>query len=549
MLGNRESSLIKNAFILSTAAILSKVVGAFYQAFLYQTVGSAGVGIYMKGISFYAMLLAISASGIPIAISKLMAEERSRGNYRTANQIFNYSTLILTILGVVFSFGMFLFAPYIAEVIFKDPRTLYVLQAMSPALLIVTIMGAFRGYFQGHQNMLPTGISQIVEQLARVTFSVLITLYLIRRTNYIPIIRIINGVALGPFIGALFGIIVLILYLFREKNQTNEPLTNKHHTSKKVLVKRILLFAIPVTMSALLPTLMDVVEGVIMPNNLLNIGFSIHLTDSLYGSFSGAVMALVNLIVATSAAFAISIVPAISSALGRNNYPEVIRKINLSMKMVCLISIPSGLGLLFLGEPVLDLIFNAGDAYGILQYSIFMVLFIGLYHNTTGILQGLGKTYIPIISLGIGLLINVIFLNLLMSIKAINVMGAPIAYTLAYLVAFIINYIAIKKHLKFHTSWKSWLPPVILSGLIAAATAYVLYNPLFRLFHLFVGKGTSQLVALLVGVAGAVIVYAFSLILSKGIKKEEAMSIPKLSKILEKMYRLIGDSDEDNSKT
>ncbi len=539
----RESSLIKNAFILSSAAILSKVVGAFYQAFLYQIVGSAGVGIYMKGISFYAMLLAVSASGIPIAISKLMAEERSRGNYRTAKRIFSYSTMILTILGAIFSFGLFFFAPFISERIFQDPRTLYVLQAMSPALLVVTIMGAFRGYFQGHQNMLPTGLSQIVEQLARVAFSVGITLFFVRTFEYIPVIRIINGIALGPFVGALFGIIVLILYLVRDYNRSGEVLTDRNPGGNRALVKRILLFAIPVTMSALLPTLMDVVEGVVMPNGLLDSGFSIEKTDALYGSFSGAVMALVNLIVATSSAFATSIVPAISAALARNNIGEVVRKVNLSIKMVCLISIPAGFGLLFLGEPVLDLIFNAPDAVRILQFSVLMVLFIGLYHNTTGILQGMGRTYIPIISLSAGLLVNVILLQFFLTLPAIREIAAPLAYTGAYLIAFLVNYQMIRKTLDIHASWLAWIPQVTISALASAVTAVVIYYPFFHLIHNFTGKSIAQLVAILLGVAAAVVVYLFSLILSKGITREEAMSIPRLNRIMLKLYRLVGSPD------
>lgn len=541
----KESSLVKNAFILSSAAILSKVVGAFYQAFLYQVVGSVGVGIYMKGSNFYAMLLAVSASGIPIAISKLMSEERAKGNHHAADRIFSYSTLILTILGVIFSFGMYLMAPFIADEIFRDPRTVYVLQAMSPALLVVTVMGAFRGYFQGKQYMVPTAVSQIVEQIARVAFSVVITLYILRITDFIPVIRIINGVALGPFIGSMFGISVLILFLLKDRGSKHNIARDKHPVNNMQIIKKIILFAIPVTLSALLPTLMDVVEGVIIPNNLAKSGFNIAYTDSFYGSFSGAVMGLVNLIVSVSAAFAISIVPAIAAAQGRNNHEEVVRKLNLSLKMVCLISIPSGLGLIFLGEPILDLIFNAGDAINILRYSVLMVIFIGLYHNTTGILQGLGRTYIPIISLTIGLFFNVVFLNLLMPHRIMSVMAAPIAYTTAYLVAFIINYTAIRKEVKFTSNWMKWLPKVVVSSMVTAVVAYVFYHPLYRLFLLFMGHSLSQLISLLISITIAFIAYVFSLILTKGLTRDEAYSIPKLSGLILKVNRLVGDDDNE----
>lgn len=268
-----ESSFIKNAFILSAAAIISKILGAFYQAFLYQSVGSGGVGIYMKGISFYAMLLAISAAGIPIAISKLMSEERAAGRDDVANRIFSYSIKLLFFLGLFLSVGLFIFAPIIAKNIYADVRTTYVLQAMAPALFIVTIMSAFRGYFQGRQQMLPTGISQVLEQIARVGFSVGITIYILNSFIGNNSLRVINGVAFGPFVGAVFALIVLLLF-YKNKGEQLVLLKSSKLDNIKIL-KRIILFAIPVTLSALLPTFLDVIEGVIIPIRLMATGFSL----------------------------------------------------------------------------------------------------------------------------------------------------------------------------------------------------------------------------------------------------------------------------------
>jgi stage V sporulation protein B len=531
---HKESSFIKNAFILSAAAIISKILGAFYQAFLYQSVGSGGVGIYMKGISFYAMLLAISAAGIPIAISKLMSEERAAGRDDVANRIFSYSLKLLLFLGLALSFGLFIFAPVIAKYIFADPRTTYVLQAMAPALLVVTVMSAFRGYFQGKQQMLPTGISQVFEQIARVGFSVGITIYVLNNFTGNNSLRIINGVAFGPFVGSLLALFVLLLF-FKNKGETI-VLLKSNKKDNLIILRRIILFAMPVTLAALLPTFLDVIEGVIIPIRLMANGFSLETADRLYGSFSGAVLALVNLIVSTSSAFAISIVPAIAAAIGRNDKIDLARKVKLSIKMVNFISVPAGFGLLFLGQPILELIFNAGDAYRIMQFSFIMVLFIGLYHNTTGILQGMGKTFVPIISLSIGLLVNVVVLIVLISFNSLNILAAPIAYTLTYMVASGINYYFIKRDIRFKSDWYRWFPRVAFSGFITGFFALISYNLFFMIFFRFFGYSLSQLVSLILSVLVAFIVYVVVLVAFRGISRNEALSIPKFSKIVLKVF-------------
>lgn len=538
----KENSLVKNAFILSGASIISKVLGAFYQAFLYQTVGAEGVGIYLKGIYFYAMLLAISASGIPIGISKLMAEERARGRIGEANRIFRYSSILLALIGMIFALGLFFFSPIIAREVFRDERTLYVLQAMAPALFIVTVMGGLRGYFQGKQNMMPTALSQIFEQIARVGFSVAIILYILSTLDFVPVLRLVNGVAFGPTVGAVLGFLVLLVFLYRDKELLKQTDPGGNLKNRQV-IKRILLFAVPVTLSALLPTFLDLMEGVIIPNDLIGAGYSQQIADKYWGSFGGAVLALVNLIVAVSAAFATSIVPAISAALGRKNHAEVVKKLTLSMKMVSFISVPASFGLLFLGQPILDLIFDAGDAARILQFSFVMVFFIGLYHNTTGILQGLGRTYIPIIGLSIGLLANVAILNLLIKVPWLNILAGPIAYTAAYLIAFLINYIAIRRTVSYATTWHKWLPRVGVSGLAAALAALFVYKPLQPLIALALGYSLSQLVALLTAVAASVVVYLFALALTGGITRDEAAAIPKLSGVFKRIWRMTGKTD------
>lgn len=531
-------SLVTNAFILSGAAILSKILGAFYQAFLYQQIGSGDVGIYMKGLYFYSMLLAMSASGIPIATSKLVAEEIALGRNDIAEKVFGISNKVLCILGGIFAALLFVFAPFIANNIYRDTRIIYILQAMAPALFIVTVMGSIRGYFQGKENMTPTGVSQIIEQIVRVGFSVAITLILTNRFAQVPVLEIVNGIAFGPFLGAVFSLLILLIYLYFDRKKT--LLTNVTvNVDNLEIIKKIIIFAIPITLTALLPALLDVIGGIIIPNNLLKLGYSTNLSDQLYGYFGGAIITLINLVVSVSAAFATSIVPAISSSAGKGDVLEVARKLKLSLKMIVLINIPAGIFILFLGKPILSLVFHNPEAFIILQFSFIMMLFIGLYHNTTGVLQGIGKTYTPIVSLIIGLLFNVIILKLLIQVYFINILAAPIGCTVCFIIAFIINYIVIKINIKHKMEGKKWIPKVVVGSIIAVIAANLVYYGSFYLVKIFASTAISELVGLLLAVLVCGIIYLFYLIFSGALSKEEVSSIPKFSGFVEKIYGLI----------
>ena len=532
------NSLIKNAFILSGAAILSKILGAFYQAFLYQQIGSAGVGIYMKGLYFYSMLLAISASGIPIAVSKMVAEERAAGRKDIAERIFSNSNKILGLLGGAFALLLFVFAPFIANNIYKDPRIIYVLQAMAPAIFIVAIMGSIRGYFQGKENMTPTGVSQIVEQVVRVGFSVAITLFLINSFKEIPVLDIVNGVAFGPFLGAVFSLLILLVYLYFDRKNT-VAYKKIVEVDNWQITKRIIIFALPVTLTALLPTLLDVIGGIIIPNELIQLGYSSNLSDQLYGSCGGAVITLTNLVVSVSAAFATSIVPAISSSVGKGEVNEVVRKLKLLIKMIVLINIPAGIFLLVLGQPVLSLIFHDPEAFRILQFSFIMVLFIGLYHNTTGILQGIGKTYTPIISLIIGLIADIILLKLLIQIPSVNILAAPISYTLGFMIAFGINYLVIRINIKHQLELIKWLPKIIVGSIIAVMAGGLIYYITFKSSSLLVSRTWAELIGLIIASLVCGIIYLLFLIISKGLSREEAGSIPKLGGLVDRIYAVL----------
>lgn len=537
---NRGSTLVRNAFILSMAAVLSKVIGAFYQSFLYYNVGSAGVGLYIRGFNVYTMLLAISAAGIPVAVSKLMAEELAQNRVGRAARIFKISLFLLAFLGVVVSGLLYFLAPVLGKYAFQDMRVVFILQALAPALLIVSIMAVFRGYFQGKQNMAPVAYSQIIEQIGRVGFSILVTIYLVKTVTEGLTVKVINGVAFGPFLGALLGLILLLFFFRKEKFKFKNKQLSEPQISNKSLLKKIVFLAFPITISALLPTLVDNSGSIIIPNSLLNLGFSQVFSDGYLGSFSGAVMGLINLVTLVAASFAISLVPAISEAKIKKNQTEIQSRTAFSLKLVSMISIPAAAIFIFLGGPILQVIFNDGGSSRLLIYSILLVVFIGLYHATTGILQGLGKTYIPLISLSIGLVLNIILLKVIFSIPSIYFLAAPIAYTVAYVVAFSFNLYFVKKETGVVFKLLEWLPQTFLSSLGTGIVAFAIYQIAVLLGQQILSGTWLMLLGLGISMPLGLITYLLLMILFKGLRKEEALMIPKLGHLIVKVGKKIG---------
>ena len=561
-MGNsKENLMLKNAFILSFTAILAKLFGAVYQIFLFGVVGASAAGTYTQGIYIYAMLLAVSASGIPIAISKLMSEEIGKGNQDIAVKIFRVSFIIVFILGLILSIVLFFSAPYINRLLYSEYDLVWIIQALSPALFGVTIIAAFRGYFQGQQNMLPTAYSQIFEQLGRIIFSIIITIiivYTVAKTNLGNIFgafkeklpenisyMIVNAVAFGPFVGVLLAFIPIFYFYKKRKNNLNEKIIYKNKKMKSeissgYLIKRILVFAIPITIAALLPTLLDMSDGILIPQVLVEAGFAKELSKELFSYFANTAMVLINVITLIASSFAISLVPAISDARARDNDYEVKCKTALSIKFVTIISLPAAVSIFLLKQPIIDLLFNKASDYSyILQASVFMILFMSIYHNTTGILQGIGRIYVPLISLFVGLVINIISLKLLLPINGLNILGAPLAHVFAYFSAATINFIVVKKMVGYHSRWLQWFPQTILSALVTGFIACGVYK-LFNLIIGFIIEGVlNLLISLIFAVIVGIIVYLIALVLFRVIKEDEVNSIPTIGFIFEKIFKII----------
>ena len=529
-MSSRKQSFIKGAAILAVAGIISKVLGAIYRIPLGRIIGSEGMAYYQTAYELYILMLTFSSYSIPIAVSKLVSEKIELGRRDEAHKTFKVALSMIAFLGVSLSALLFFNAQGFVHAV-KNPGAYVAVLCVAPAIFTVSLSGAFRGYFQGMQNMTPSGISQVTEQIARVGFGFVLAIM------FLPIgfEAAAGGAVFGTTLGGLVSFLTLIfIYRKRRSEIRNGILSSASGKMESVLsiAKRIIIFSVPITIGGSIMPVMTVIDTFIVMDRLQSAGFSVETATSLLGQLKGMAGAFINLPQVFTIALAASLVPAISESIARNDFGSAARKSELAIRVSLMIGLPAAFGLFILADPIMRLMYPAEPATlgMVLRYLSTAVIFLTLVQTMTGILQGMGKERIPVVNLIIGALVKLVVSYTLTSIPFINIRGAALGTVAGYAVSAALNLNAIIKHQKSNMRvMKIVAKPAIATGAMVAA-AYFSYKLAFEA----IGHNS---VATLLSVALAALVYGVVLILIKGIEVDELEMAPggkRLSKLLKK---------------
>lgn len=521
-----KQSFFRGAFILSMAGLLSKILGAFYRIPFSHMVGPEGIGLYQMAYPIYTMLLALSTAGIPVAISKMVAENAAQGNFRGARKILRLALVILAVVGAACSFLLILSAKFLAFQVVKDPRAYYSIVAIAPAIFFVAVMSVFRGYFQGLQRMGPTAFSQVIEQIFRVG-TVFIGAY----------IFLSEGVALaaaaatfGAVTGAIAGLLFLILIYIREKNGNNNNGLAQQPRKFSIITNMVFL-ALPISLGGLVMPLMQTIDAVIVPMRLQDAGFTVAQATGLYGQLSGMAAILANLPTVITLALATALVPAISQALVVGNYSMLHRQAGGAVRLTILICLPAALGLGILAEPLSSLLFNCPEAGIPLMMLAPGTLFLGLHQATSGILQGLGKTYIPVGNLLIGALFKLGCNYVLTAVPSLGIKGAALGTVIGFALASLLNFRAVIKEI----GWTVDIVEHLLKPLFAATMMAIVV-----IFSLKAGVTQNNSLGVLWVIMNGFCAYILALVIVGGIKSRDLHFIPGLGPALAGLLTRIG---------
>lgn len=505
----KKQSLLKASLVLGIAGIVARFLGLFFRWPLIMLIGDEGVGYYQMSYPLYMFFVAM-ASGVPVAISKMISEKKAKGDIQGIFEIVKESTILMMFLGIGTTLILFFFAKPIIKFVQWDMKSYYALLGISFAPFVISIMTIYRGFFQGLQNMTPSGVSQILEQIGRVIIGVGLAILLLPKG--------IEYAAGGAAFGAAAGGVIGATYLYEKYKKVKKQMWNKKVKSNPEVLTSILRIALPISVGTTVGTIMSLIDSILVPQKLLQAGLTSEGATILYAQLTGKANVITNIPLTLSMALGTSLIPIIAENYIMNRRKDLESKVQLSIKISMLIAMPCTLGLFFLAGPIMKLIFpGKWDGILILKYLSLSVPFIIITQTTTSIMQGIGHYIRPIINLFIGCVVKVILTFVLVPMPNINIYGAVIASISAYLVATILNLISLKKRLKLKLDiYQTSIKPIIAAFvmILGVLSAYL------YLFNKTGSNGSSCLIAIFLGI----IIYMALILILKVFSLDEIRS-------------------------
>ena len=520
-----DGKFIKGAVIITIANIIVKILGAVYRIPLRGILGKEGMGLFMAVYPIYSMMLSISTAGVPLAVSKLVSEKVALKNYTGARQVFRVSLMLMLASGLLFTGILMLAAPYYAEKVLKVPRTLYPLLAIAPAIAFYAVKSALRGFFQGQQRMEPSALASILEQIVRVGTIFLLAGIFVKRSLELGA----AGAAFGAVTGAGAGLILLIIFYFRLKPEYNRELSLSDlyilSPSKKV-IKEIFALALPVTIGSIIVPIVNMVDSTLILPRLQAGGFSEDAALGMLGNLSGAAMALVNVPGILTIGLGTSLLPAVSKAYAQKQHTLIQKISSLAIRVSQIIAMPSAVGLFILAEPISIFLFDISVARS-LSLAAFAAIFIILNQTTTPVLQGVGKTLLPVSHMFVGLLVKVTINYFLTPIPSINILGPAAGTIVAFAIASYLNLRAIKRIIGSGVSVLATFIKPALNSVLMGISIYFLY-PLFDKMggSLFGSETLAVGFAVFAAIGAGIVLYGLATIVTGTITRSEIELIP-----------------------
>jgi len=537
-------SFIKGAAILTGAGLMARVMGFVYRVILTRIIGAEGMGLYQMAYPIYTILLVVSRSGIPIALAKLIADRIASDRKKEAYRIFIVAIRMSFVIGLSVSIIMAVLARPLIKLLSLDPRSYYAVLAISPAIFVVSIMAAYRGFFQGMQDMVPTALSQIIEQFVRMFTMITLVIVLVKYGLNIAA----AGASFGAVTGAAAGLLVLIFIYYKRRSKIFSFLDSgmdKISVNSMGIVKEISRLGIPITLGALVLPLMNLVDLIFVPNRLQTAGFAVEEATALYGMLAAVAMPLVNFPTIITVSMSASLVPAIAEAYSLQKNLLIRKRTQTALRLAILISLPASAGLFLMAEPITDIVFSEIGAAVPLRFVAWGVFFIALQQTTSGILNGIGRTSVPAKNLLIGACVNGIINYTLTAIPEFGIRGAALGTTTGFAVAAALNLISVKKETGFRINFSELiLKP--LSAVVIMSASVKLFYPFLKMILLNQSIYLSYQISTFITIGAAAVIYFITLLLLQEIKYNDIAMVPVIGKKTAERLKQIGLVGEKN---
>ena len=471
----QSKSIAKGISVLGVTGVLCKFVGVLYSIPLARILKPEGLGLFQTVFPTYNLFLTISSAGLPVAVSRMVAHYLAQKDPANARKTFSVALMLLGCVGFFFSFIMLLSNQLLTRLVGVEEAAKGFV-AIAPCVLIVCILSAFRGYIQGHQNMLPTAISQMIEQIGKVAVSLPLAAVGMNRGIEYGAAGALWGITLVEIAALVYMIVLYAVH--RKKHPLTAPPASP--VTQRSLARQLVEISVPITVSACIIPLSQFIDSALMVNRMVDAGLSRGTATSLYGIFSGMVIRLINIPTALALAISMSLVPAVSAAKAIGSRENIIRETNTGLRYAALIGFPCSIGMSILAKPILQIFYTGTltpermqTAAELLQISALTVFLFTMVQASSSILQGLHHQSIPMYAMIAGVSLKILLNYTLIGTPGIDIHGGPIASIVCYSTALIPNLIYCCKYAEIRCRWMDWF---IRPGLAALGMGLAVYG-------------------------------------------------------------------------
>ena len=530
LLRRQSGRFLSGVAILTLSTAIVKVIGLLYKIPMIKVLGEEGMGYFNSAYELYTFFYIIATAGLPVAISIMVAKSLENGRYENVKKIYNVVFSLLFLIGMIGTVVLYYGAGFFGELI-GNTNAVMCIAAIAPMALFICVSSAVRGFFQGHQNMMPTAVSQIIEALGKLFLGLALAIWAAREGYNVPMAAAFATAGITAGVGLSMLYLLLSKVIVKRKESTVAENIQKD-TSKSIL-GNLVKIAVPITISSLVISLTRVVDLVMIMRRLQAIGYTMGAANAIYGSYSTLAVSMYNLPAAFVTPIAISLVPILTSAVHSSDKAREHRILNSSFR---LITIPASFGLAIFSRPILELVF-AGEANAInvaaplLSVLGMSVFFSSLMTVTNSVLQAYGMERKPIVSMLAGAVVKTLFSYILIGIPEINIFGAPISTFICALTVTLINLYYIRKATsEMDSAVRLFLKP-LLASTVSIGVCGIAYYAMVSFF----GK---SYVLTLGSIVLAVILYGLCSLKMKAIVSEDILLLPMGEKI-EKLFRKV----------
>lgn len=514
-----KQSFLQGTLILIVAGMITRLLGFVNRIVVARIMGEEGVGLYMMAVPTLLLTITLTQLGLPVAISKLVAEAEAEGDRQKVKRILVVSLTVTGILSVFFTAGMIALAPILSKTLLTDARTFYPLIAISPIVPIVALSSVIKGYFQGRQNMRPAAYSQVIEQVVRITLVATLT------KLFLP--YGIEFAAAGAMISVVFGELVSLLYMitmFKRKKRikVRTEFFQQVKNGRKTL-NDLMNVALPATGSRLIGSLSYFFEPIVVSQSLALAGVAASIATKQYGELAGFAMPLLFLPTFITYSLSVSLVPAISEAAAKRQTLLIEHRLQQALRLAL---VSGGLSVIILyvfAVPIMDLMY--GNTKAAVFVKVMAPFFIFLYFQgpLQAALQALDLAKAAMINSFIGAFVKIGAIFVLVSQSELGIMGAALGIVINVILVTILHFATLIKKISYTFYVRDYVK-CFLTIIISGAFGYYLLNQPIANFPLLFDT--------LIKITLTTVLYCILLLVFKLVKKDEVKRIPIIGKFI-----------------